>query len=83
MPERRLFARNPPPVEGELQRLDQRSLMQVLPEGVRRNLTVREGESTGPGAAGKGYGEVWRMLALVLLAVMALESVLAWRFGRR
>jgi prepilin-type N-terminal cleavage/methylation domain-containing protein len=41
---------------------------------------VREGSSLGDGT---GEGEMWHLLAALLLVGLLLETVLAWRFGRR
>jgi hypothetical protein len=32
---------------------------------------------------GEGEGEAWRLLGAMLLLAMLLETLLAWRFGRR
>ena len=32
---------------------------------------------------GEGEGEAWRLLGAMLLVAMLLETLLAWRFGRR
>ena len=80
--ETRLFARNAPASEGRLQTLSQTSLRAALPEELRAHVTVVRGESE-PLTLTAGGSEIWRFLALALLATMVLESVLAWRFGRR
>ncbi|GAB4138435.1 MAG: hypothetical protein Fur0037_04140 [Planctomycetota bacterium] len=77
----RLFARNAPVEESRLVPL-QRSLFQKsFPvEAQDRVIFLGEGQSL---SSGSGEGEIWRLLAGALLAGLLLESLLAWRFGRR
>jgi hypothetical protein len=41
---------------------------------------VRDGVVAGTGS---GAGELWQLLAGLLLVGLIAESLLAWRFGRR
>jgi uncharacterized membrane protein len=76
----RLLTRSAPSAEGRMQRLNK--------EGWDRNfafpdrLEVKDGTTGGQGSEA-GEGEIWRLLALILLTVLLLETLLAWRFGRR
>ena len=81
-PETRLFSRNAPAAEGRLATLTASALFRAYPDAARQRLVVVGAESADGVAAG-GLGEIWRALALALLAVLVLESLLAWRFGRR
>ena len=77
-----LCARNPLPEEGELEPLGSAALVGSLPEELRERVTVREGQEQAT-TRDAGGGSLWRWLGLVMLFAMLLESVLAWRFGRR
>ena len=76
-----VFARNPPLVESRLVRLAPADFTRVYPPEVHDRVALRD-ESQGFGSA-SGEGELWRALAMTMLAALLLESLLAWRFGRR
>lgn len=67
-------------------------MQRLTAEGWKRNypkeilddrVTIIEGTGTGGSGSETGEGEIWRLLAMVLLTVLLLETFLAWRFGRR
>jgi len=78
-PVRELYAVNIDPAEAELACLDQFELASVL-EPIAFEY---ESEITEQSAASlaERQGEIWRTLVLVLLGMLLLETVLAWRFG--
>jgi len=77
-----VFSRNPPPDEGRLQRMTRGLFGEKYPSEVADRVTFLDADSGGV-ASRAGEGELWRWLAAALLAGLLLESVLAWRFGRR
>ena len=81
--ERLLVARNPPVVEGQLQRLTRTGWQRGYPAELEDRVDGVEGSAAAAGALQAGFGEVWRALALLMLGSLMLESLLAWRFGRR
>jgi hypothetical protein len=79
--EKRLVARNLPTVEGRLVAFADGAFPRVYPQELQDRVTfVREETSLGDE---QGEGEAWPLLAALLLAGLLLESLLAWRFGRR
>jgi hypothetical protein len=81
VPEQRAFARNPPPAESRLVAFLDSAFQRLYPQDLQQRVTfVHDG---GASATGAGEGELWHVLAAVLLAGLLLESLLAWRFGRR
>ncbi|MHC5069272.1 MAG: BatA domain-containing protein [Planctomycetota bacterium] len=82
--EKRLVARNPPTGDGQLQKLGFGDFWRAYPDlkdtGVLELIQPRVG---GEQLVLTGQGEIWRLLALVLLGSLLLETILAWRFGRR
>lgn len=82
-PEIRLVSRSAPSAEGRMQRMTKEGWKKNYPKELEDRLEILE-DSTGAGAGSQtGEGEVWRILGLTLLVVLLLETVLAWRFGRR
>jgi hypothetical protein len=81
--ENRLVSRNAPIVEGRLQRLQKPAWLRVYPADVHDRLTIIGETKEETAVAGVGEGELWRVLAIALLVFLLLETVLAWRFGRR
>jgi hypothetical protein len=79
--EKRMFARNLPTTEGRLVRLQPTVFQKVFPQEVQDRVVFLQ-ENAGLGT-GTGEGEIWRFLAIALLLGLLLESLLAWRFGRR
>ena len=77
----RVFARNPPLVESRLKRFTSADFSRIYPPEVHDRVTMRD-ETEGFGSA-SGEGELWRALAATMLLALLLESLLAWRFGRR
>ncbi|MCK5944955.1 MAG: hypothetical protein KAI24_23410, partial [Planctomycetes bacterium] len=81
VPEPRVIARNGPVDEGRLVAFDEAGFKKLYPSNVHELVTfVRDESSVGAAAA---EGEAWPLLAALLLAGLLLESLLAWRFGRR
>jgi Aerotolerance regulator N-terminal len=75
-----LFSAGLPPEESRLRR--------ISPEDARANLFGEKFElvTAGTGLEGKvtgSTGEVWILIVVLLLAVLACEQFLAWWFGRR
>jgi len=79
--EKRLFARNVPVEESRLVRFTEADLRRVYPAEIVDKVTFRE-EVAGLGS-GQGQGEMWRALAAAMLLALLLETLFAWRFGRR
>ena len=80
-PDKRLLARNAPIAESRLVGLPDNAFQRLYPQELHDRVTfVRE--DVGKGNEG-GEGEVWPLLAALLLVGLLLESLLAWRFGRR
>ncbi len=79
--ETRLFARNAPIAESRLLPFLDSAFTRLYPSELHGRVRfVREGSSLGDG---NGEGEMWHLLAALLLVGLLLETVLAWRFGRR
>lgn len=79
--EKRMFARNPPPAESRLVAFLDAAFARLYPTELQGRVTF-VGDGGGIGSA-SGEGEIWKLLAGALLAGLLLESLLAWRFGRR
>lgn len=79
--EKRMFARNAPIVESRLVGFLDSAFGRLYPIELQSRVTfVNEGGGLG---AASGEGEIWRWIAGALLFGLLLESLLAWRFGRR
>jgi hypothetical protein len=79
--EKRMFARNAPIAESRLIGFLDSGWMRLYPTELQARVTfINEGGGLG---AASGEGEIWRWLAGALLLGLLLESLLAWRFGRR
>jgi hypothetical protein len=81
LPEVRMLARNVPIEESRLVRFAETEFRRVYPSELHDKLAFRD-ESAGLGSSA-GEGELWRTLGIVMLLALLLETVLAWRFGRR
>ena len=81
VPEQRVLARNGPVDEGRLVAFDQASFNKLYAANLHDLVTFARGENSVGAAASEG--EAWPLLAALLLAGLLLESLLAWRFGRR
>lgn len=79
--ETRLFARNPDPAESRLVRLLPADFARVFPPDLHERVSFHD-ESTGL-TEGEGEGELWKLIGAAMLAALLLETLLAWRFGRR
>ncbi len=73
----RLYATNLDPSEGDLERVDIEKLRAAAP-GAR---IERGAEGAALGGEDADRSEFWRTLVAALVAVAALETLLAWRFG--
>ncbi len=73
----RLYAFNIDPSEGDLERVDLERLRAAAP-GAR---IERGSEEAAVGGDDADRAEFWRTLVIALVAIAALETVLAWRFG--
>jgi uncharacterized membrane protein len=83
-PEIRLVGRSVPADEGRMQRINGEGWKRNFPkELLDDRVTIREEGNAGGSGSGTGEGEIWRLLAIILLTVLLLETLLAWRFGRR
>ncbi len=78
--ERRLFAANLDPAEGDLTPADPATLQRDL-EAAGVEL-VSGSQYFGEATAG-GRAELWRLVAVLLLVGLGVEQGLAWMFGRR
>ena len=81
--ETRLISRSTPSDEGRLQKLTGPAWKRIYPPEVHDRLIILEESKEDFAVAGVGEGELWRVLAIALLLFLLLETVLAWRFGRR
>jgi hypothetical protein len=77
-----LIARNPLVDEGILDPAPAGTLAAGLPAEVRDRLSIRQGAEAVAARAVEG-GSAWRLLGALMLLGLLVESVLAWRFGRR
>ncbi len=71
------FAANPDPAESDLARLDPAALKQGL-----QGLDLEVAGTGAQAAKSGGVQELWRPLLMAVGIILALESFLAWRFGR-
>ena len=80
--EKRLLVRSAPVDEGQMQRLSRVEWLRSYPDFADR-LEILEESGSQVGAREPDRGELWRLLAFGLLGLLLLETLLAWRFGRR
>jgi hypothetical protein len=81
VPDKRIVARNGPVDESRLVGFGEPAFLRAYPAEVHDRVTfVREDAGLGDAAS---EGEAWPLLAALLLAGLLLETLLAWRFGRR
>lgn len=73
----RLYAMNIDPSEGDLERVDLDKLRAAAP-GAK---IERGSDEAALGGGDADRSEFWRTLIVALVAVAALETLLAWRFG--
>lgn len=79
--DKRLFARNAPLAESRLVGFAPDAFARVYPAELRERVAFARDDGGDDRDAGKG--EPWPLIAALLLAALLLESLLAWRFGRR
>ena len=74
-----LFAVNVDPTEGQLESLDREQLTQLLdPDLFLYDTEIVQGDVQ---EVSQKQGEIWKTLISILLAMLVLETLLAWRFG--
>ncbi|MGE0142497.1 MAG: BatA domain-containing protein [Planctomycetota bacterium] len=76
------FARNPVREESALAAVTATALEALIPEPLRDRCSIHSADVSEDGSAEQG-GAAWRMLAWAMLLALLVESLLAWRFGRR
>jgi hypothetical protein len=76
-----LFARQAPAVESRMLGFTETTFLRAYPPEVHER--VRFTDDDGEALLDEGEGELWQVLALLLMAFLLLETLLAWRFGRR
>lgn len=77
----RLFARNPAIAESRLLGFSDAAFARLYPPELQARVKfIGDGATFGESG---GEGELWQLIAAALLVGLVLESVLAWRFGRR
>jgi len=81
VPEKRLLARNPPPAESRLAPFSPTSFTRLYPAELHDRVSFVDANQGGESDSTEG--ELWPLLAAALVAGLLLESLLAWRFGRR
>ncbi len=80
---RELFSRNPLLEEGLLEQLGSESLANTYPSAALDRVTIMSSAALQGDSQLAGSGGLWRWFALALLLGLILETLLAWRFGRR
>ncbi|MBU0755920.1 MAG: hypothetical protein KJ645_12325, partial [Planctomycetes bacterium] len=77
---REVYTANIDPDEGDLRRFDEGQLQRLFPDAAIR--VVDSAVFDDPSfEQGGGKGEFWKPLLIALLALIALESLLSWKFG--
>lgn len=79
--ESRVFARNPDVAESRLVRMLPQDFTRAYPQELHARVTFLD--EAGGLLRGEGEGELWRVLGAGMLLALLLETLLAWRFGRR
>ena len=74
------FAADPDPIESDLIKLDKSSLAAAIP-GWKFSYMTNWKDLTGNAASIARIGELQRPLLLAVLALLLIESILAWRFS--
>lgn len=80
LPTESTFAANPDPAESDPAKLDRAGLAAAVP-GWKFDYMTNWKELTGNAGAISRRGELHRQLLYALLALLLIESFLAWRFG--
>ncbi len=76
-----LFAVNVDPKESDLTKLEQDELRELMPSWRFLYLTNWQAIATGKSSATRSRGELHRYLLYTALALVFVESLLAWKFG--
>jgi hypothetical protein len=76
-----IFAVNVDPKESDLTKLQEEELRELLPSWRFDYLTNWQAIATGKSSVTQNRGELHRYLLYAALALVFLESLLAWRFG--
>ena len=79
--ESRVFARNVDVGESRLVRMLPQDFVRAFPQELHTRVTFLD--EGGGLLRGEGEGEMWRLLGVGMLLALLLETLLAWRFGRR
>ena len=79
--ESRVFARNVDVGESRLVRMLPQDFARAFPQELQPRVTFLD--EGGGLLRGEGEGEMWRLLGAGMLLALLLETLLAWRFGRR
>ncbi len=79
--ESRAFARNPDIAESRLVRVLPQDFTRAYPSELHTAVTFLD--ESGGLLRGEGEGEMWRLLGAAMLLALLLETLFAWRFGRR
>ena len=76
-----IFAVNVDPKESDLTKLEQEELRELLPSWRFLYLTNWQAIATGKSSVTQNRGELHRFLLYAALALVFVESLLAWKFG--
>jgi hypothetical protein len=79
-PDRRLFAGNLDPAEGDLTRISPQDLSSQLGESTVQFVAMRPSVAVGAEGAKR---EFWFPILIGLMGVLGIEQILAWLFGQR
>ncbi|GEM_PF-4341893 len=71
------FSANPDPLESDLSRTSPDALKAAMPD-----LSLEIVDASAKDAPAGGVTEFWRPILMAVAVILALESLLAWRFGR-
>jgi hypothetical protein len=78
---RDLFCANVDPAEGDLTPVTEEFVAGIVPPEMQGKFTLSRETYKKPTAATPGGSEIWRALLIALVVVLAVETILAQRFG--